>query len=240
MSERQSKKSETLEVRLPHEQKVALMRKAHAEGRSASEVVRDSISHYLAEQRKETGLMFVSLYKPAAIAGAVGAALLWSAMDPSPLSAKPDLRAAFAQFDGNGDNVISLGEFMSRSGDRLFYQNDGPASQEQTAPVMLPLRTTAPLDERAGSPPPENVERAEFAAHDRDRDGRVTYAEFQDHQLAMMHQGFVSIDKNGNGLLDRAEYAVIAALLPDTGRPALFEELDSDGDGQVSEEEFFA
>jgi hypothetical protein len=46
--QREPKKSDTLEVRLAHETKQALMAKAANEGQSASEVVRSLVAHYLA------------------------------------------------------------------------------------------------------------------------------------------------------------------------------------------------
>src|SRR5947208_44088 len=101
---RPPKKSDTLEVRVPHEVKDALMRKARAEGRSASDVVRSFIADYLDGDSKEAPSMFVSMWKPAAAAGAVALAVLWSTLAPAPVSAGPDLKAAFDDFDQNHDN----------------------------------------------------------------------------------------------------------------------------------------
>ena len=47
-ADRSPKKSETLEVRIPYPTKTALMEKARAEGRAASEIVREQIDAYLA------------------------------------------------------------------------------------------------------------------------------------------------------------------------------------------------
>ena len=46
---RAPKKSETLEIRIPYPTKTAFMEKARAEGRAASEIVRERIDAYLAE-----------------------------------------------------------------------------------------------------------------------------------------------------------------------------------------------
>src|SRR4029453_47905 len=46
--ERPQKKSDTLEVRLPHETKQAFMARCRQDGRSASEVIRDFIDGYVA------------------------------------------------------------------------------------------------------------------------------------------------------------------------------------------------
>jgi len=47
---RAPKKSETLEIRIPYPTKTAFMEKARAEGRAASEIVREKIDAYLAEE----------------------------------------------------------------------------------------------------------------------------------------------------------------------------------------------
>jgi hypothetical protein len=47
-ADRSPKKSETLEIRIPYPTKTALMEKARAEGRAASEIVREQIDAYLA------------------------------------------------------------------------------------------------------------------------------------------------------------------------------------------------
>jgi hypothetical protein len=46
-SQRPPKKSETLEIRIPYPTKTAFMEKAKAEGRAASEIVREQIDAYL-------------------------------------------------------------------------------------------------------------------------------------------------------------------------------------------------
>ncbi len=51
-STRPPKKSETLEIRIPYPTKTAFMEKAKAEGRAASEIVREQIDAYL-EQSQE-------------------------------------------------------------------------------------------------------------------------------------------------------------------------------------------
>ncbi|HZY68225.1 MAG TPA: hypothetical protein VFE52_06535 [Devosia sp.] len=47
---RAPKKSETLEIRIPYPTKTAFMEKARAEGRAASEIVRERIDAYLNEE----------------------------------------------------------------------------------------------------------------------------------------------------------------------------------------------
>jgi hypothetical protein len=49
-TQRPPKKSETLEIRIPYPTKTAFMEKAKAEGRAASEIVREQIDAYLGQE----------------------------------------------------------------------------------------------------------------------------------------------------------------------------------------------
>lgn len=241
MSDRRPpKKSETLEVRVPHEVKDALMRKAHAQGRSASDVVRTCIADYLDGDGKEGSSMLSMMWKPAVAASAVGAAILWSAMAPAPLSAGPDLKAAFDHLDQNHDHVVSLSEFLGRNQDMLFVNKaEKPADRAMARKFILPLSgpVSAPLP-GATQPPKELIE-SEFAKEDRDRNGSVTFAEFQTYHRQMLHEGFASIDSNGDGFVEPGEYRAAIAAAPGGGGEARFEDLDKNHDGRISESEFF-
>jgi Ca2+-binding EF-hand superfamily protein len=224
--------------------KSAFMRKALAEGRSASDVVRGFIALYLADQTKEARSMIYRAWKPAAVLGGAALAILWSALAPSPVSAAPDLRAAFARFDRDGDRAITLAEFLDHSPDMLFVNKaDSPPPSASTRPFIIPLRRAVPAPPPSGTAPPEAMLRAEFVKHDGDGDGSVTFAEFETYHLRMIRAGFVSIDRNGDGGLDRAEFetAVRAAARAPAEAPAEagFEELDANRDGRISEQEFF-
>src|SRR5689334_22475401 len=121
MSDRRPpKKSETVEVRLAHEVKQALMRKARAEGRSASDVIRESIDFYLSGKDKEKASMIVPIWKAAIAAGAFAGAALVSVMASAPVTAGPDFKAAFEHLDTNHDQQISLAEFIGRNEDMTF------------------------------------------------------------------------------------------------------------------------
>jgi len=54
-STRPPKKSETLEIRIPYPTKTAFMEKAKAEGRAASEIVREQIDAYLEQETTPEG-----------------------------------------------------------------------------------------------------------------------------------------------------------------------------------------
>ncbi len=86
--ERPPKKSETLEVRLPHAAKQAFMARCREDGRSASEVIREFIDGYLTrpsprpERRKMSNLFQPALLTAAvAVAAAAAAHLLTERAD---------------------------------------------------------------------------------------------------------------------------------------------------------------
>ncbi len=106
------KKSEMLEVRIPHPTKAAFMDKARA-------IVRESIYLYLAggahpPTLKDKPILFIKTYARLLVllAGGAAAAIATGAAI-SPASAQPDLRTAFAALDSDGDGGISLMEFTN-------------------------------------------------------------------------------------------------------------------------------
>jgi hypothetical protein len=103
---RPPKKSETLEVRLPLETKVAFMARCRDAGTTASEVVRDLIEREpLARTARLRGWQAGLL---AAVGIAIGAVAA-----PSIAQALPGSRVAFDQMDANRDGVISFAEFRA-------------------------------------------------------------------------------------------------------------------------------
>ena len=235
---RPPKKSETLEVRVPHEVKDALMRKARAEGRSASDVVRTCIADYLDGERKEASSMFVS-WKPAAAVGALGVAILWSALTPTPAGAGPDFRAAFEHFDQNHDQQISLDEFLGRNTDMLFINRaDRPADPSIDKKFTLPIGRKVPPPLPGASHPPREMLQSEFALEDRDKNGSVTFEEFEAYHRQMLHDGFATVDGDHDGTVDATEYRAAIAAAPGDGA-ARFEDIDANHDGRITEEEFF-
>ena len=106
MTARPPKKSETLEVRLPHQTKTALMARCQAEGRTASDAVRGFIEGELSPVRRTRVRGWQALV--AALAGlAIGAVA-------APSLAQTTGHASFAQLDRNNDGVLSPVEYASR------------------------------------------------------------------------------------------------------------------------------
>ena len=202
------KKSETLEIRLPHPTKAAFMDKARTEGRPASEILRDSIDLYLAGGAhpptfKEKSITFVRKNAKALallLTGAIAAIAMSVAI--SPASAQPDLKAAFAALDVDGNGVVSLTEFTDPQ--RALETNISTAEPAPNARVAVasPAASGAPVYVRymldTGTPdgvlpllvvvdmPKDGVSSADitklvgnaFAGLDRNHDGKLTADEF--------------------------------------------------------------
>lgn len=116
MSER-LKKSDSLEIRLPHPTKQAFMARCQAQGRSASEALRGFIEQDLAAPAPARGGRRAwRLAAGALAAAAVGAAAL-------PSLARPSLAAEFERLDADGDRAVSAAEFR-----RLDANGDGVVS----------------------------------------------------------------------------------------------------------------
>ena len=109
-SARPPKKSETLEIRLPHASKLAFMARCRAAGLTASEVVRGLIENDTAATPKSRRTMKGWQALAAAAAGIV----IGAAAAPSIAQALPGSRAAFDQMDADHDGVVSFAEFQSR------------------------------------------------------------------------------------------------------------------------------
>ncbi len=143
------KKSETLEIRLPHALKQAFMARCQGESRSASETLRAFIERTLAEPRRP---------KPPLRWAAVGLAAVSLGAVAAPSLARPNLPAQFARLDANHDGRLSLAEF------------------ERGASVQIALgsavRDLAPADR-------ESLLGREFGRIDANRDGEIALDEFR-------------------------------------------------------------
>lgn len=112
MRSRSAKKSETLEVRVPHATKAAFMAKCRADGRTASDAVRQFLEQELdvASGTARRGRPRAWQAFAAALAGlALGAVAVPSLAHPTAMS-----RAAFERLDRNHDGVLSFEEFRGR------------------------------------------------------------------------------------------------------------------------------
>lgn len=263
---RPPKKSETLEIRIPHGTKQALMDRSRAEGKPASEVIRSFIDAYLAKTacpptltawernmaklRTYSAPSFVVL-AAAAVVGAVGLSFV-----ASPATARPDLETAFMDLDVNGDGVLSADEF----GAGLIIRRvkvGNPASHEDimAAPVpagspemMLTMQAKAAAGGKPvvfavsvprptkGAAPNVTGEAGRFASMDRDKDGRLSFAEFEANHNATIDRAFAAADADRDGHMDASE--ISAANRRGGEVSAILKAFDRDADGKLSRTEF--
>lgn len=229
---RTPKKSDTIEVRLPHAVKRAFMAHCRAEGRTASDVVRGFVEARLAEGPAAPSALR-RWFRPAAAAAMLGALAL--AM-PSAVTAAPDLRPAFAMIDRNHDGLLTPDEYGARS--QPPGRECGPHHV-----LALPLREGVVPHARGTRAFVIGAADFSFAGADANKDGKVSFAEYAGHRLKMLRAGFGELDTNHDGTLVPKEYATawdIFVFRDDQPDLAPFQELDRNGDGKVSWSEFLA
>ena len=166
-AQRRLKKSEFLEVRLPHPTKQAFMDRCRADGRSASEAVRGFIEGYLAG--------------PSAPAppgrrlrwAAAAAALLACGLAAAPSFARTTVGGDFARLDLDHDGRVSLAEF-DRSAAVQVSLAPAPAAWLRLTPS-----TSEPTLDKALR---REVLAAAFHQIDADRDGEISLAEYHRHR----------------------------------------------------------
>ena len=111
MGPRKSKKSETLQVRLPYGMKKDFMERVQLENRSASDLIRDFIESYLAgpveilNSPKVIMLRRRVIYPGLLAAGLVGAVIVFM---PNPGTAAGSLRVEFAKLDADSNGFIII------------------------------------------------------------------------------------------------------------------------------------
>lgn len=144
------KKSETLEIRLPHPLKQAFMACCRDEGRTASEALRAFIEEAVASPRRPARRLRWA---------AVGLAALSLGAVAAPSLARPSLPAQFAHLDADHDGQLSLFEF------------------ERGASVQVVVGSGAAHDLTPTDR--EGLLRHEFGRIDANRDGEIALDEFR-------------------------------------------------------------
>jgi Ca2+-binding EF-hand superfamily protein len=200
MPQRPPKKSESLEIRLPHATKTAFMQMCRQRGVSASDVLRGCISVHLsasgrADRRKERIMAFLLSPRRASL----GAAALLAALAAGGLSlagradaaVDPRLAAVFGWIDADRDGRISRAEFA--------------ASLAQPPPlggVEIVVDTRVP-------PPPGETRDVLFRRLDRNGDGALTLAELAVGAAVrtVLTPAVAAADRDGDGRISEAELA---------------------------------
>jgi Ca2+-binding EF-hand superfamily protein len=208
MPPRPPKKSESLEIRLPHTTKTAFMQACRKRGVSASEVLRGSIARYLSssgrpDRRKERIMAFIASPRRASLAAVLLLAALvagsFGLAGPARAAIDPRLAALFDWIDGDRDGRVSGAEF---------------AAALNAAP---PLGGIAIVVDTRVPPPPGETRAALFHRLDADGDGALTPAELAAgaEVRTIFSPEAAAADRNADGRISEAE---LAAYL--TGRRA--------------------
>ena len=235
-----SKKSETLEVRIPYETKQAFLTACREDGTTASEVVRESVQTYLDErerppiQEKRTLVMKlpqpVRHYGPRIAAGSI-AAIGLATFVALPSAAAPDFRAQFNQMDANRDGVLSPDEFLGPKTDIV------PDKGEKN--IVIETRKIVRQGDAAGAASPDwkpEVKQEAFAFALPDEIGGGANED--------THQEFKFITRKESkeakpGETDGAVEETLTFSINDF-RKNEFESIDTDKDGKVSLAEYQA
>jgi hypothetical protein len=235
------KKSETLEVRIPHETKQAFLTACRKDGTTASEVVREQVQSYLdARERppqpeaKRTLVMKlpdnVRHYAPRVAAGGIVAIGL-TALAVLPSAAAPDFKAQFSRLDVNADGVLSVDEFLGPK----------PAAGEKND-VVIETRTIT----RSGDKAPAEIKidtssmkTEAFAFHLPDEFGGADADKASDQKHEYK---FISRHETKD-VADGAEPKTIEKTMTfsvDDIRKEEFASIDANKDGKVSLDEYQA
>ncbi len=229
---RSPKKSESLELRISHEAKTAFMRRCHAEGRSASDVIRQLIAAHASEKSskrdtstREWRLYMSNLFKtPPVVVGLslVGAVAALALMSGASASADP--AQAFSAIDTDRDAFISLPEYLRAAEPvaALAISQDG-----DQATVLTPQRARQLL-------------LMDYRAYDQDNDGRVSAHEFLPRFDITTRISFYAVDTNADGDLKLDELLQFAQD-DEAGAQRLrsaFDVLDINADGRVTLQEY--
>ncbi len=198
---REPKKSETLQVRLPHGMKRDFMQRCEQENRPASDVLRDFIDAYLARpveiltSEKAVMIRRTFVYPALALAALVGGVVV---LAPA-TSQATSLRADFAALDEDDDGLLSLAEFK-RPDDGVTYSVVPPDDAR-------PRKTGFTL----GSPGLA----ATFDRLDIDRDKRLSFEEYRVMRVGAAMAVFKLGDTDRDQRLTRDEYVAGATFPPD-------------------------
>lgn len=245
------KKSEMLDVRLPHGMKQEFLGACRRAGRTASDVVRESIQTFIDAERgrpePQPGKLIAMIPKPVRkrryLVGATAAlAIGATALLPS-AAADPDFRAAFGRIDKNGDGVVTPEEFFGDeikpamiSETRQAIQHR-PETYDSAASKVVFESYVSIFPREAGDPKGEWGWELSISGGLRHPQPGIEVTTEELRRMAdfdPLAATFINIDKNGDDRVNFVEFeSAFIQLLP-----RAFNRLDGDHDGFVSQAEF--
>jgi Ca2+-binding EF-hand superfamily protein len=238
-----AKKSETLEVRIPHETKQAFLTACREDGTTASEVVRESVHTYLDGRERPTPLGTRTLvmklpqpirrYGPRIAAGAV-AAIGLATFVALPSAAAPDFQSVFKKLDANGDGVLTAEEFAGP-------KDDGDSKNN----VVIETRIHKSSDGKDASavPPPgkaPEIKQDAFSFWLPDELTKDGAKEQHEYQFVSRREVSVTTDGKGGAGATPTPPAPPATFSTEDMRKHEFDAFDKDRDGKVNFGEFLA
>ena len=224
MGPRKSKKSETLQVRLPYGMKKDFMERVQMENRSASDLIRDFIEDYLAGPveilNSPTAVMIRRrfIYPTLMAAGLVGAVIVFM---PNPGNADA-LRPEFGAMDKDGDGFITIAEYVPTGVDKLLHPAPrmaprvGPDGINLYAPDGTPLRIRPLMPGAKGADAVAKpgdvlltvtqIKKLSLSYFDGDGDGKLSFQEYKDARLRGARASFERYDTDLNDRISQDEY----------------------------------
>jgi len=257
-----SKKSETLEVRIPYETKQAFLTACREDGTTASEVVRESVQTYLdgrerpvLQEKRSIVMKFPALvrhYAPRIAAGGI-AALGLATFAALPSAAAPDFKAQFTRLDANGDGVLSADEFLGpkdagagkQRGDivietrKVVRNGDDGAAPKRASPELKQEAFAFALpegvsDDKAGQHQAFNIMTRRESRELKDGEPALKEDTLTFSIGEFRKQEFDTIDADKDGKVSLAEYQSHQRALFTRG----FEMLDANSDKSLSADEY--
>lgn len=241
MGPRKSKKSETLQVRLPYGMKKKFMERVQLENRSASDLIRDFIESYLASpvdimnSPKVVMIRRRFIYPGLIAAGLVGAVIIFM---PNP-GAAGILKSDFAAIDANHDGFIDGSEYRSPSPDAMLHpvpgrmRRPGPDGINMFDHEGRPLRVRTIHPGQKGEdlvakPGEVLLTPAQMKQHllndsDADGDQKLSFEEYKQARLRGARSNFERYDVDVDDKVSREEY--LAGRAPNL-RPEVAERLE--------------
>jgi Ca2+-binding EF-hand superfamily protein len=254
------KKSDTLQIRIPHETKKEFLEACQEDRVSASEVLRRSILDYLSlrkrpssQERKGLQIMIPKTIrkKRFLVAGLAGASAL-SVFAAMPSAAEPDFQTAFRRLDINRDGKLDISEFSPAPFPNAVLAREARVNDAKGLPrdILYVQPGVSQKETNPRDPTSPNLD-DDFRRFDADGDGSVSYDEFQASLASMIEPVFAATDANNDGKLSQQELTAplsITANMVESLHPAgplpgpspeeSFRIFDRNGDGAVTFEEF--